>query len=57
MGNPNNKSIDKDALDCIEKMLPEKISWAGIARVTSVSQKWLQDYVNIKYASVWEAKS
>jgi hypothetical protein len=26
-----------------------KISLAGIARVTNVSQKWLQDYVNDKY--------
>jgi hypothetical protein len=33
-------------------MLLEKIPLAGIARVTSVSKKWLQDYVNTKYASV-----
>ena len=25
---------------------------AGIARSTGVSQKWLQDYVNNKYASI-----
>jgi phage portal protein BeeE len=30
----------------------EKISLAGIARSTGVSQKWLQDYVNNKYASI-----
>jgi len=29
-----------------------EISLAGIARVTGVSKKWLQDYVNAKYASV-----
>jgi IS1 family transposase/transposase-like protein len=50
--NPNNKSIDKHTLDYIDKMLLEKIPLAGISRVTSVSKKWLQDYVNTKYASV-----
>jgi hypothetical protein len=29
--------------------LLEKISLAGIASVTKVSKKWLQDYVNKKY--------
>jgi hypothetical protein len=51
-GNPNNKIIDKHTLDYIDKMLLEKISLARIARVTSVSKKWLQNYVNTKYASV-----
>ncbi|MBD1930101.1 IS1 family transposase [Trichocoleus sp. FACHB-90] len=50
--NPNNKLIDKHTLDYIDKMLLEKIPLAGISRVTSVSKKWLQDYVNTKYASV-----
>jgi len=35
----------------IDQLL-ERISLAGIARVTGVSKKWLQDYVNAKYASV-----
>jgi hypothetical protein len=30
----------------------EKISLAGIARTSDVSQKWLQDYVNNKYSSI-----
>jgi phage portal protein BeeE len=30
----------------------ERISLAGIARATGVSKKWLQDYVNNKYASI-----
>jgi len=52
VGNPNNKIIDKHTLDYIDKMLVEKISLTGIARVTSVSKKWLQNYVNTKYASI-----
>ncbi|MBD1831694.1 IS1 family transposase [Cyanobacteria bacterium FACHB-472] len=48
----NNKIIDKHRLDYIDKMLLEKIPLVGIARVTSVSKKWLQNYVNTKYASV-----
>ena len=34
------------------KLLLEKISLAGIIRVTGVSEKWLQNYVNNKYAEV-----
>jgi hypothetical protein len=33
-------------------MLLEKIPLAGIARVTGVSKKWLQDYVNSLYTKV-----
>jgi insertion element IS1 protein InsB len=36
----------------IDKLLLEKISLAGIARVVGVSEPWLQAYVNAKYASV-----
>jgi insertion element IS1 protein InsB len=36
----------------IDKLLLEKISLAGIARVVSVSEPWLQAYVNAKYAAV-----
>jgi len=35
----------------IAKLLLEKIPLAGIARVVHVSEKWLQDDVNQKYAS------
>ncbi|PSO79452.1 MAG: hypothetical protein BRC44_08525, partial [Cyanobacteria bacterium QS_4_48_99] len=34
----------------IDNFLLEKISLAGIARVTDVSEKCLQDYVNAQYA-------
>ena len=36
----------------IDRLLLEKISLAGIARVTDVSEKWLQDYVNAKYDNI-----
>lgn len=49
--NPTNKVISSETKDLIDRLLLEKISLAGIARSTGVSQKWLQDYVNNKYAS------
>ena len=36
----------------IDKLLLERVSVAGIARVTGVSARWLQDDVNRKYADV-----
>ena len=50
--NPTNKVISSQTKDLIERLLLEKISLAGIARTTDVSKKWLQDYVNNKYASI-----
>lgn len=50
--NPTNKVISSPTKDLIDRLLLEKISLAGIARSTGVSQKWLQDYVNNKYASI-----
>lgn len=50
--NPTNKVIDAQTKELIDQLLLERISLAGIARVTGVSKKWLQDYVNAKYASV-----
>lgn len=50
--NPTKKVISSETKDLIARLLLEKISWAGIARSTGVSQKWLQDYVNNKYASI-----
>ena len=37
--------------ELIDKMLLERISLAGIARVVGVSERWLQNYVNGKYKS------
>lgn len=50
--NPRNKIITQSTKDLIDKLLLEKISLAGIARVTEVSEPWLQSYVNNKYESV-----
>jgi len=36
----------------IDKLLLEKISLAGIARVTGVSERWLQTYINNLYTSI-----
>ena len=38
--------------ELIDRLLLERISLAGIARVAKVSQRWLQTYVNQKYALV-----
>lgn len=48
--NPTKKVIDQETLDLVDRLLLEKIPLAGIARATRVSKKWLQDYVNKKYA-------
>ena len=49
---PQNKIIDPATKTLINKLLLEKIPLAGIARVTGVSEPWLQHYVNEKYQSV-----
>ena len=49
---PQNKPIDQATKDLIDKLLLERLSLAGIARVTGVSELWLQRYVNAKYADV-----
>ncbi|GFZ97512.1 hypothetical protein [Okeania sp. KiyG1] len=40
------------AIELIDKLLLEKISLPGIIRITGVSEKWIQNYVNRKYAGV-----
>lgn len=49
---PQNKVIDQNTKDLIDKLLLEKLPLAGIARVTGVSEQWLQTYVNTKYKAV-----
>ena len=49
---PQNKVIDQVTKNLIDKLLLERLSLAGIARVTGVSELWLQRYVNAKYAAV-----
>lgn len=49
---PDNKIISQATKNLIDKLLLKRISLAGIARVTGVSELWLQKYVNAKYESV-----
>ncbi len=50
--NPKNKVIEQETKDLKDKLLLEKLPLAGIARVTGVSERWLQNYVNTLYACV-----
>jgi insertion element IS1 protein InsB len=50
--NPKNKRISDEQKQLIDKLLLEKISLAGIARVVGVSKRWIQSYVNDKYQCV-----
>lgn len=50
--NPTKKVIGQHTKDLIDKLLLEKILLAGIARVTGVSERWLQTYVNAKYDAI-----
>jgi transposase-like protein len=49
---PQKKSIEQPTKELIDRLLLERISLAGIARVVKVSETWLQNYVNQKYSSV-----
>lgn len=44
--NPTKTTISKEIKQLIDRLLLERISLRGIARVTQVSWSWLQDYVN-----------
>ena len=50
--NPKKKPISDSTKQLIDKLLLEKIPLAGIARVTGVSERWLQGYVNNKYSQL-----
>lgn len=47
--NPTRQPISAETRELIEKLLLERLALAGIARVTGVSERWLQMYVNQKY--------
>lgn len=49
---PTKKVIDLATQELIDRLLLERISLAGIARAAQVSETWLQQYVNEKYALV-----
>ena len=42
----------QDTYDLLERLLPEKILLAGIARVLKVSERWLLSYVNHSLESI-----
>jgi IS1 family transposase/transposase-like protein len=50
--NPTNRTVSAETKQLINKLLLERISLRGIARVTGVSWSWLQNYVNNKYSLV-----
>ena len=49
---PVQLRISDDTKQTIDKLLLERVSLAGIVRVTGVSARWLQYYVNAKYSAV-----
>ncbi len=49
---PQQKLICQKTKDFVDQLLLEKIPLAGIARVCLVSETWLQNYPNRKYAEV-----
>ncbi len=50
--NPADKVIPCDVWNPVDKLLLEKIPIAGIARVTGISEPWLQKYINEKYENI-----
>jgi IS1 family transposase/transposase-like protein len=49
---PTNNSVSDETKQLIDKLLLERLSLRGIARVTKVSWSWLQNYVNQKLTNV-----
>ena len=52
VNNPKNKIIPKQTWELVDKLLLEKIPISGIARVTGISEVWLQKYINKKYENI-----
>ncbi len=50
--NPSNKIIPQETWNLVDKLLLEKISAAGISRVTGISESWIQNYINKKHEDV-----
>jgi transposase-like protein len=50
--NPTNIPVSAETKQLIDKLLLERISLRGIARVTGVSWSWLQNYVNQKLGCI-----
>jgi hypothetical protein len=52
VADPAQRRISDDTKQTIDKLLLERISLTRIVRVTGMSARWLQSYVNAKYAAV-----
>ncbi|CAK8719026.1 MAG: hypothetical protein CDV28_13426 [Candidatus Electronema aureum] len=50
--NPSNKIIPQETWNLVDKLLLEKISSAGLSRVTGISEVWIENYINKKYGHV-----
>ncbi|MEG4065448.1 IS1 family transposase [Microcoleus sp. SVA1_A1] len=50
--NPSRQPIDEATRILVDKLLLERLALAAIARITGVSKRWLQFYVNKKYAQI-----
>ena len=49
---PTRQPVDNSKRELIDKLLLERLSLAAIVRVTGVSLRWLQYYVNQKYYQI-----
>ena len=52
VAHPGRSRIPAETIALVDRLLLEKLSLAGIARAAGVSPRWLQYYVNKKYAGV-----
>ena len=50
--NPKNKPVSDEQKEYIKKLLLERISLAGIARVIGLSKRWVQEFANQFYESI-----
>ena len=50
--NSTKKVISDETWQQVDRLLLERISLAGIARVVDISEQWLQHYVNNKYDTI-----
>lgn len=48
--NPQQQQISETTKALVNKLLLERVPLVGIVRVTGVSARWLQPYVNRQYA-------
>jgi len=50
--NPTKTTVLAETKQLIDRLLLERISLRGIARVTQVSWSWLQNYINQRLAHI-----